>query len=258
MNDVTHVPRRPGTPGPPAELLQVLDVTLGAVGATLGAGLAVLRFGSRVAKPVAGLVWHPGLLPTRYQPATLLNEAAQVGAAERQLAVRRLAELLDAWMPLIVEALVDRLDLTALVKEHVDLDEIVGSVDLDAAVARVDLDAAVARVDLDGVVAKVDLDGAVARVDLDGVVAKVDLDAAVARVDMDAIIDRIDLVGLAEEIIDAIDLPAIIRESTGSMASETVRGVRMSGISADEAISRAVDRALFRRRRPDAPAGGPG
>ena len=37
------------------------------------------------------------------------------------------------------------------------------------------------------------------------------------------------------------------------MTSETVRGVRMTGISADDALTRAVDRALFRRRRPVAP-----
>ena len=58
-----------------------------------------------------------------------------------------------------------------------------------------------------------------------------------------------DLAGIVGEVLDEIDLPAIIRDSTGSMASETVRGVRMTGITADDAVSRVVDRALFRRRR---------
>ena len=58
--------------------------------------------------------------------------------------------------------------------------------------------------------------------------------------------------------LGVIDLPAIIRDSTGSMASETVRGVRMTGVSADDALSRAVDRALFRRRRHDAVGDAPG
>ena len=57
--------------------------------------------------------------------------------------------LLDAWVPALVATLVERIDLTRLVEENVDLDRIVSTVDLDAAVARVDLDAAVARVDLD-------------------------------------------------------------------------------------------------------------
>lgn len=83
--------------------------------------------------------------------------------------------------------------------------------------------------------------------DIDRVVAAADLDAAAARIDLAAIIDRIDLIGLAEEIIDGVDLPAIIRESTGSMASDTVRSVRMQGIVADEAIGRAFDRLLLRR-----------
>ena len=46
--------------------------------------------------------------------------------------------------------------------------------------------------------------------------------------------------------------PAIIRDSSGSMASETVRGVRMTSINADDALSRVVDRALFRRRHHNA------
>ena len=41
------------------------------------------------------------------------------------------------------------------------------------------------------------------------------------------------------------------------MASDTVRGVRMQGINADEAVGRAVDRLLLRRgrRATEVPAG---
>ncbi len=98
-----------------------------------------------------------------------------------------------------------------------------------------------------------DLDAAVARVDIAGVIDRVDLDAIVATVDLDAVIDRIDVIGIVEEVLDVIDLPAIIRDSTGSMASETVRGARMTSITADDAIGRAVDRALFRRRHRQPP-----
>jgi hypothetical protein len=82
----------------------------------------------------------------------------------------------------------------------------------------------------------------------DVVLQRVDLNRIVAAVNIDAVIDRIDLVGIAQEVIDEIDLPEIIRESTGSMASETVRGVRMQGIAGDEALGRVVDRILLRRR----------
>ena len=70
----------------------------------------------------------------------------------------------------------------------------------------------------------------------------VDIDAAAARLDLEAVIGRVDLAGLARQVLEEIDLPEIIRESTGSMASDTLRGVRMQTISADDAVGRAVDK----------------
>lgn len=80
-------------------------------------------------------------------------------------------------------------------------------------------------------------------------------ETVLARLDLDAIIHRVDLVAIVDEVIAGVDLPAIIRESTGTMASETVRGVRMTGITADDAISRTLRRPLFRRAQPAPPAG---
>jgi predicted RNase H-like nuclease len=121
----------------------------------------------------------------------------------------------------------------------------------------VDIDAVVSRVDLDAIVGRIDLDAAVSGVDLNAAVEGVDIDAIAGRLDLDAVIDRIDVVAMVEEVIAAIDLPAIIRDSTGSMASESVRSARLTGIAADEAISRGIERHLFRRRRaadtPDRP-----
>ena len=73
--------------------------------------------------------------------------------------------------------------------------------------------------------------------------------------DIDAIVRRLDLVALAEEVVNGIDLPEIIRESTGSMASDVVRDARMQSIDADVVIARVVDRIIRRRRarRTDAP-----
>jgi hypothetical protein len=96
----------------------------------------------------------------------------------------------------------------------------------------------------------------VSRLDLTGIVIRhVDIDDVVEAVDVVAIVQRVDVVGMVEEVIAAIDLPAIIRDSTGSMASETVRGARMTGFSADEAISRSIERHLLRRRRPPTTTG---
>lgn len=68
------------------------------------------------------------------------------------------------------------------------------------------------------------------------------------RVDIDDIVAGIDLGEIAREVIDEIDLPEIIRESSGAMASETLLGMRTKGIEADERVNRAIGRVLLRRR----------
>jgi hypothetical protein len=286
--------------GPEARF--AVDVALGVAGAGLGAAVSVVRTVHRVTGPVTRWVWDAPLLPSRLRPSTVVGNLSHLGSAERAQMRRQVEVLLDAWVPVLAAALVERLDLTLLVEEHVDLDQLVATVDLDAAVERVDLDAAVERVDLDAVAARLDVDAVVARadldavidridldavaakldvdavvaradldaavrrvnieavvdrVDLDAVAAKLDVDAVVARADLDAVIDRIDIVGIIEEVLDVIDLPGIIRDSTGSMASDTVRGVRMTGISADDALTRALERGIFRRRRDHAPGATP-
>jgi len=163
-----------------------------------------------------------------------------------------------------VDQIVSRIDVDGIVAK-VDLDQIVSRIDIDGIVAGVDLDAVVDRIDVDGIVAKVDLDQIVSRIDIDGIVAGVDLDAivdrldiagvvakvdpdpVVARVNFDAALAKIDMIGLAQEIVDGIDLPGIIRDSTGSLASEAVQGVRVQGQAADDAVGQLVGR-VFRRR----------
>jgi hypothetical protein len=67
--------------------------------------------------------------------------------------------------------------------------------------------------------------------------------------------ENVDVVTLAQDVIAEIDLPEIIRDSTGAMASDTLRGVRMQSISGDAAITRAMDRLRFRHGRGTAGAG---
>jgi hypothetical protein len=105
----------------------------------------------------------------------------------------------------------------------------------------------VARVDLDQVVDRVDLDAVAQRIDLDAIVNRIDLDAIVARVDIDAILARVDIAALTEEVIDEVDLGEIIRESSSTMASETVDALRVQGMRVDGLVSRIVDRILLRQ-----------
>lgn len=94
-----------------------------------------------------------------------------------------------------------------------------------------------------------------ARIDtlLDAVVPRVS-DEVVRRVDVEALVSRLDLAGLAQHVVAEIDLPEIIRESTGAVSSEVVREVRMRGVAGDDTVGRAVDRLLLRGRRVDAPS----
>ena len=75
------------------------------------------------------------------------------------------------------------------------------------------------------------------------------------HVDLNQLVKQnVDVVTLAEEVIAEIDLPAIIRDATGAVASDTLLGVRMQSISADEAIGRAMDRLRVRLARRTASA----
>jgi hypothetical protein len=102
-----------------------------------------------------------------------------------------------------------------------------------------------------------------AEVDLDRITERIDVDAIVARVDVGAIVSRVDLPGLTEQVMDEVDVGEIIRESSGTMAAESVDALRDQGMRADHLVNRIVDRVLRRKdeRRTDLagaePAGGP-
>ncbi len=98
-----------------------------------------------------------------------------------------------------------------------------------------------------------------ARLDVAGLVAEnVDVDRIADDIDLDRIVDRLDLIGLARYVVDGIDLPGIVRESTGSMTSEVVRSAREQSMDADRLVERVVDRMLLRRNsaRGREPVGG--
>lgn len=66
---------------------------------------------------------------------------------------------------------------------------------------------------------------------------------------IDAVIARIDLVALADQVIDGVDLPAIIRASTTTVTADVMTDVRSQGERADDAVAGFVDRMLGRRER---------
>ena len=256
-------------PVDPVDVMVALSAR--ALGATAGVASGVRRRTRRALHPVVGPVLRPRWAPDRLQPGRWLDAVGREGEARLAALRAELSRRLDALVPLVLDEVLRRADLTDVVLRYLDLDRAVSAVDLDAAAARLDVSAVIDRVDLTSVVLEqVDLDALITavldRVDLTAVVLRrVDLDALITavldrvdltavvlrRVDLDALIsavlDRVDLIPLAEEVIEGVNLPEIIRESTGTMASDTVQGVRMQGIVADEAVGRVVDRLLLRR-----------
>ena len=177
--------------------------------------------------------------------AAALDLDAAVARVDLDAAVSRVD--LDAAVRRVdLDQIVDRIDVNGIVKT-VDIAKVVDRVDIESIVNRLDLDEIAGTLDIDGIVAKVDLRAIVDRLDIAAVVARVDPDPVVARVNFDAAMSHIDLIGIAQRVVDGIDLPGIIRESTGSLATEAVAGVRVQGQAADDAVGQLVGRVLRRR-----------
>jgi hypothetical protein len=125
---------------------------------------------------------------------------------------------LDRLVPTIADAIIERIDLTDVVIDQVDLARVVNSV----------LD----ELDLTELVLQ-----------------RVDVNAIVAAADIDAVIDRVPIIPLADYVIDEIDLPQIIRDSTNGIAGDAMNTVRRQAVGADDLLSRIADRMILRRRQ---------
>lgn len=197
----------------------------------LGAGIRTAELVWRAARPLRLVVkGAAGAAVGALVPASLAERLEERGRAGWVEVDRWVEATLRYAIGRVVAALLATTDITALVREHVDIDGLAAGLDVDKVVARVDLDAIVRRIDVDGVA------------------AGLDVDAVVARVDFDAALAHIDIVRIAREVIDALDLPEIIRQSTGTLTSDTVRSVRSEAMHADDIVAGVVDRLLRRSR----------
>ncbi len=71
------------------------------------------------------------------------------------------------------------------------------------------------------------------------------------EIDLNVLVrERIDLIGLADEVIDGVDLQAIIRQSTATVTADVMSDVRTQGERADDMVSGFVDRLLGRQPDP--------
>jgi len=248
--------------------LALLDVAIGTAVSGLG-GLARGRnVVSRLAAPVTGPAARAARTVADRLPDVLDGPLRAGGQAQRAAARAVLAGWLGYLVPRLVEAVLDRLDLTELVVRRVDLDRVAQALDVEAVLDRLDLtELVISRVDLDRVARGLDVEAVldrldltelvISRVDLDRIAGALDIEAIAYGLDLNALAARIDLIGLAEQVIVGIDLPQLIRDSTGSVASEGIAGVRMQGMEADQALAHFVDRVLRRRPRRPEPEQGP-
>jgi hypothetical protein len=228
------------------------------VAAAFGLALEVQRRSFDAAGAVAGrfagplqVLTRPAVAFARGSVAVARHHLDLDGWAARGLAEQRRAQAAAVQgartlIAALVTAVLDEINLDEVVA-RVDLDRIVARIDLNQIAARIDLDAIVERIDVGAIVEQVDVDAIAGRIDLDAVASRIDLDAIVARVDLDAIVSRIDLAGLTEQVMDEVDLGEIIRESSSTMATETVDALRVQGMRVDGLVSRIVDRILFRQ-----------
>ncbi|HEU4355849.1 MAG TPA: hypothetical protein VFT27_09710 [Actinomycetota bacterium] len=207
---------------PPLAAL-VAGATLGLAVETAALATAAATRTVRTLAPWGSWVFAAtGAQPAIRRSLTQLDARWQEVAPETQRAAEAFAREL---VPEIVDAVLDRIDLTALVEERVDVQALVGRVDLDAVAAGIDVDAVAARLDLDAVIRRLDL-------------------AEIAR----QVIDELDLAAIARSVIDELDLVALIRESTESVTGEVVDDLRYGAVDADRSIARVVDRILRRKR----------
>jgi hypothetical protein len=118
-----------------------------------------------------------------------------------------------------VDTVLDQLDLTTLVIEHLDIQRVASTLDMNALVADLDMDELTDRIDMDRLT---------------------------ARIDIQALLDRVDVPAVAAGVIDELDLTQVIRDVTVGTTSEGVRDVRLRAVEADRMIRRIIDKILAR------------
>ena len=232
--DLTPIIHEPGPQLPPS-VQGPIDIALGAAVTVATPVIAVGKAAAYVAAPAAGAAWefvkNPPLVPQSLTLGSILDRLGERGRDVRLTATGDLtnatSDTLDAVVPGLVPGLVgqvvDRVDVTTLVLDVVDIDRIVTT-----ALDGMDLtEVVVSRVDLDRIVTKV-LDG----MDLTEIVRT-----------------RVDMAGLAEDVIDDVDLPEIIRDSTTGVAADVINQGRLVALSGDELVNHWVDKFLLRHKK---------
>src|SRR5262245_33839393 len=206
----------PGDPGPPlsAEAARlVTDAVGGAVVRMVEALGWMSSSGAPQPDPKA-----PSVTPLRRLPRTGLDAGVEAGKQAARAPATAASRVLDVLAGEVIPAVIRRLDLNAIID----------------------------RVDIQRVIDRVDVQEVVRKVDLDDVVRRVDIDVIIDRVDVNAVLGRVDVGPVAQEALDAVDVGAIVRESTTSLGAEAAEAARVQAMRADDGLNRIIDTVLRR------------
>ena len=194
------------------------------LGVTMALGASAIVDGVRVGYVLMSDL--PGVGPALRQGADSL---AQYGARIIDQAADPGMRDLRSVVIQAMSSIVDDIDLTALIRDRIDLDLLIESIDVDALVARLDvatvvdkldLDAVVEQLVIDSIVQRLDIPAVVDRLDLDGIVARLDMDELVERLDIDSIVRRIDLIAVLSGMVERMKLPTVLRDSLRMRAAD--------------------------------------
>ena len=196
------------------------DALVGTIGGTVGATLSVASAGlrmltgaeQRLRRRVPSFLLDGGRTMARELEGWLARRT-QPWQDARSSAEASARAFLDALIPAIASAILDRLDVTDLVATRVDLNRVIESIDVRP------------------------------------IVDRLDVDQIASRLDIEALVARLDVGAIARDVVEEIDLAGIVRESTGTLTDEAIEGVRAQGMHADRFVSKLIDRSLRRADR---------
>ena len=229
LQQLSEASQRPAAAARP----QAGDVVLGLGAVAVEASRRVTVGVGLVLRPLAAMLAPPSVVTAT--PTRLLRDLAERGREERADAAEGLQALAQRIAPRVLDRALSLVEVTDLVRDHVDLDTLVADVDVDAVAARIDLDAILNRVDIDQVASRLDVDTVAARIDLDAILNRVDIDQIASRLDVDTVAARIDL----DAILNRVDIDQIAsRLDVDTVAARIDLDAILNRVDIDQIASR--------------------
>ena len=199
--------------------LAVADLAFGIGGASFGFARSAVSRGrplldsvmspltsaAQTAAPLAGRTWQAG-------PQPWLHQTAARGRQDREALTAAVVRLILTRVPGVADAVLNELDLTALVTERVDVNAVAAQVDVDAIARRIDVIAFLDRIDPDALTRYL-----VEELDLPAIIQ-----SSTGSIMSDAVHDvRMQSISADERLSRAVDAMLLRRRARRTAAPET-------------------------------------